>query len=83
MTEVVPGPIAGLFAGAPPESRTSEWTKRWAAAEHAAADVARNWAAADPGELGIVARLIEQMAASGQALNLVVSNSMPVRDGMR
>ena len=80
VTEVVPGPIAGLFAGAPPESRTSEWTKRWAAAEHAAADVARNWAAADPGELGIVARLIEQMAASGQALNLVVSNSMPVRD---
>lgn len=79
VSEVVHGPVAGLFAGAVGPRRTSEWSQRWAAAEQRAAEAATDRLAADGGELGIVDRLVRALASQGPA-NLVVSNSMPIRD---
>ncbi|MEM7286771.1 MAG: 2-succinyl-5-enolpyruvyl-6-hydroxy-3-cyclohexene-1-carboxylic-acid synthase [Actinomycetota bacterium] len=80
VTEVVSGPVAGLFASEAGEARSSAWRAAWSAADASAAAAASTFVADDDGELGIVKGLVDQMAASGQALNLVVSNSMPVRD---
>lgn len=80
VSEVLQGPIAGLFAAAPAKVRSSSWARLWASGEQVAREAADACLGADPGELGIVNRLLGQITASGQALNLVVSNSMPIRD---
>ena len=80
VTEVIAGPVGGLFAGAPPASRVSDWTRQWEAAERSASAAATAHIASDTGELGVVGRLLDQLTSSGRRSNLVVSNSMPIRD---
>lgn len=85
VTHVVPGPLAGVFStdDAPrAEPRRTEWTEQWEEAEAIAARAAAgvlDLASPDPSELTWTASLVEHVAAEGPA-NLVVSNSMPVRD---
>ncbi len=80
VTEVVSGPLPGLFAPARAAEKRTPWTARWAEVEHRAAAAAAGCVAADRSELGFVHRLIEAMAAANRPMNLVVSNSMPIRD---
>ena len=79
VTEVIHGPVDGLFAVAPNE-RTSDWLRMWTDAEARTAAAATEFLASNSGEIGIVRRLLAQLAASDEPANLVVANSMPIRD---
>lgn len=79
VTEVIHGPIDGLFASRPAE-RASDWLRTWLDAEARTAAATAEFLASDPGELGLVNQLLRQLTASDVPANLVVSNSMPIRD---
>lgn len=87
VTDVVSGPLAGCFASACPEDdqqRNSVWSELWRRSEVAAAAAADLFLAGDPGELGFVARLVSGFSGGSDGtttpVNLVVSNSMPIRE---
>ena len=80
VTEVVPGPTAGLFAAPGTARGSTAWTSMWADAEHRAAGAAGTSLARDTGELGFVHELVQSLIHLERPLDLVVSNSMPIRD---
>ncbi|MFV2039242.1 MAG: 2-succinyl-5-enolpyruvyl-6-hydroxy-3-cyclohexene-1-carboxylic-acid synthase, partial [Acidimicrobiales bacterium] len=80
VTDVVPGPLEGLFAGTPTTARESEWVMNWRRAEAVAADVVDHFLVGDDSELKLARQVVDELVASGEPATLVVSNSMPIRD---
>jgi 2-succinyl-5-enolpyruvyl-6-hydroxy-3-cyclohexene-1-carboxylate synthase len=91
VTNVVSGPLAGCFAFTGPEEddddhqqRESVWSELWRHADVAAGVAAESFLSGDRGELGFINRLVSRLVEGGNAtmtpVNLVVSNSMPIRE---
>ncbi|MGI9622045.1 MAG: 2-succinyl-5-enolpyruvyl-6-hydroxy-3-cyclohexene-1-carboxylic-acid synthase [Acidimicrobiales bacterium] len=81
VTEVIPGPITGLFKPHRPASgRASAWLDLWVEAQRSATKAIENFLENDPGELGLGAELVRHLGTSTEAASLMLSNSMPVRD---
>ena len=81
VTEVVPGPLEGLFDfDIELTARETGWLTYWADGERRARAAADDFLKRDPGELGAVSTLIEYVGEVGSQASVVVSNSMPIRE---
>ncbi len=79
-TEVVPGPLCGLFGSEASEPRSSAWSRVWQSAELAAGNAIDEFVSTDTSELALAASLLGWLNESPEPASLIVSNSMPIRD---
>ena len=80
LTDVIPGPVDGLFGDVAGPARSTTWTDSWRRADEEAGRVVAAELESDNSELAATRSLLDALGASDEPACLVVSNSMPIRD---